>query len=200
MFDAPSSFFGAVGIFYGLILPFMLLQIITLLFIPSIVLGGGGKVFSVGKAIYCYLLQSVGILLMTLGGLPAIYGVLARQSYDSTTYLALLIVFAVGGFTFLWHDHLARTVDGTARAVPHAIYLFTFKMLGYLMSMLSGISLLLTILLGSQNPTAEWWVMPTILLFFGLLLTWCTRFEDSISGVSAQRQGQKTQQGMMKKR
>ncbi|MBI3331769.1 hypothetical protein HYZ99_02305 [Candidatus Peregrinibacteria bacterium] len=178
MFDAPSSLFGVVGVFYGLLLPLVILHIITLLFIPSVVLGGGGKVMSVGKAIYCYLLQAVGILLMTLGGLPAIYGVLARQPYESTTYLALLIVFASGGLTFLWHDHMARGIEGGARAVPHAIYLFTFKVMGYIMTLLSAMSLLLTLLLGTQAPTVDWWVMPTILLLYGLLLSWCTRSED----------------------
>ena len=60
-----------------------------------------------------------------------------------------------------------------------------------------GQILLLTILLGSQNPTVDWWVMPVILLSFGLLLTWCTRFENTSSPM--QKHGQKGQ-GMMKKR
>lgn len=178
MFDAPSSLFGVVGVFYGLLLPVALLLIITLMFIPSVVLGGGGKVMQVGKAIYCYLLQAVGIMLMTLGGLPAIYGVLARQPYESSTYLALLIVFATGGLTFLWHDHLARTVDGASRAVPHAIYLYTFKVLGYIMMVLSAVSIVLTLLLGSDIPAADWWVMPLMLLLYGILLSWCTRFDQ----------------------
>ena len=137
MFEAPSVFFSMVGIVYGLILPLVILHLIAVLFIPVMVSGTGAKVVGSGRAIYCYLLQALGVLLMTLGGLPAVYGVLAREPYDSSTYLALLIVFSAGGLTFLWHDHLVRTVDSASRSVPHAIYFFTFKVIGYLLTLLS---------------------------------------------------------------
>ncbi len=178
MFDFPTSLFGMVGTVYGLILPLLLLNLIALLFIPSL-MRGGVQAMSVGKAIYCYLLQIIGVLLMTIGGIPAIYGVLASQAYESNTYLALLIVFACGGFTFLWHDHMIRQTDAPSRAVPHAIYVTLFKLLGYLLTLVSALSLLLTMLLGLGTLLPNWWIMPTITLFYGLLLTWCTRSEGN---------------------
>lgn len=180
MFDVPSSLLGMVGAVYGLVLPLLLLNLIALLFIPSL-MRGGVQAMSVGKAIYCYLLQIVGVLLMTLGGIPAIYGVLARETYTSNTYLALLIVFACGGFTFLWHDHTVRMTDAPSRAVPHAIYVTLFKLLGYLLTLVSALSLLLTMLLGYDTVLPNWWIMPSITLFYGLLLTWCTRSENGTS-------------------
>lgn len=177
MFEAPSALFSMVGVVYGLVVPLVILHLVAMLFIPVMVSGTGAKVMSSGRAIYCYLLQALGILLMTIGGLPAVYGVLAREPYDSSTYLALLIVFSAGGLTFLWHDHLAHTVDSASRSVPHAIYFFTFKVIGYLLTLLSAVSLLLTMLLGTQDPRGNWWVMPVLLLFYGLLLSWCTRQE-----------------------
>src|SRR3989344_1694294 len=168
------------GIVYGLVLPLLVLHVIAMLFIPGLA-ASGVKVMELGKAIYCFLLQALGILLMTLGGVPAMYGVLAREPYESTTYLALLIVFSAGGLTFLWHDHLARTVDAPSRAVPHAIYFFTFKVLGYLLTLLAAVSLLLTMLLGTADMTGKWWIMPVILLGYGLLLSWCTRSDADIA-------------------
>lgn len=180
MFEAPSALFSVVGIVYGLVLPLVVLHVIAMLFIPGLA-GSGVKVMGLGKAIYCFLLQALGILLMTLGGLPALYGVLAREPYESTTYLALLIVFTAGGLTFLWHDNLARTIDAPSRAVPHAIYFFTFKVLGYLLTLLSAVSLLLTMLLGTADTTGRWWIMPVLLLAYGLLLSWCTRHDGDIA-------------------
>jgi hypothetical protein len=112
-----------------------------------------------------------------LGGVPALYSVLAGQDYTSTTYLALLIVFGTGGFTFLWHDNLIQKIDEASKAVPQAIYLYTFKFLGYLASLLATLTLLLTMLLGATTPITSWWVMPVIVLAYGLLLLWCTRSE-----------------------
>ncbi len=176
MFSTPIALFSVQGIVYGLLLPLLVLQIIALLLIPAL-LTRGGSADAAGKAIYAYLMQAIGILLMTVGGLPALHSVLSGQDYPSTTYLALLIVFASGGLTFLWHDHLAHTIDGASRAVPEAIYFYTFKLLGFLAALLAAMSLLLTMLLNPESPE-NWWVMPVIILTYGLLLSWCTRTEN----------------------
>ena len=70
MFEAPSALFSMTGIVYGLVLPLLVLHVIAMLFIPGLA-ASGVKVMGLGKAIYCFLLQALGILLMTLGGLPA---------------------------------------------------------------------------------------------------------------------------------
>ena len=170
--------------FYGLTLPIGILLLITVLFVPSLAHSAGVKPMALGKAVYSYLLQATGILLMTLGGLPALYSVVARTQYEASAYLGLLVLFACGGFTFLWHDHAARDLEPAARAVPHAIYLFTFKMMGYVLTLLSILSLVLTILLGMPSEP-NWWIMPTLLLLDGLLLSWCTRDQKAPSPFKA---------------
>src|SRR3989344_625459 len=109
MFEAPSALFSGVGMFYGLTLPIGILMLITVLFVPSLAHSAGVKPMALGKAVYSYLLQATGILLMTLGGLPALYSVVARTQYEASAYLGLLVLFACGGFTFLWHDMLLAT-------------------------------------------------------------------------------------------
>ncbi|MDO8648914.1 MAG: hypothetical protein Q7R81_03960 [Candidatus Peregrinibacteria bacterium] len=174
MSAAPASLFGVVGILYGVLVPLAILGVIAIVFIPSIHIPGA-KPWAVGKAIYCSFMQALGLLLMTIGGLPAVYGVLARQPYESVIYIALLLVFSAGGLTFLWHDHLLRSVDENSRSVPSAIFFLMFKVLGYGSVLFAALSLVLTMLLGFEEE--EWWVMPTIMLLYGLLLSWCTRFE-----------------------
>src|SRR3989338_4371203 len=111
--------FGTPEAVYSLLLPLALLQFFALLFIPSILLPGT-KPPHVAKAIYCYLLQTVGVLLMSGSGIPAIYAVVTQTEVGGRTYLALLLLFLAGGITFLWHEHLSLQVEKPSRAVPFA--------------------------------------------------------------------------------
>lgn len=157
-----------------------------LLFIASL-LAPGAKPAGVGKAVYCYSMQAFGIFLMSAGGLPALYGVteklaLGIETYSTETYLALLLLFAAGGLLFLWHEQLAEKIDDASGAVCAVLFWFTFKAVGLVLALFSGLSLLLTMLLVRPLP-AEWWVEPLILLFYGLLLSWCTRMpREEIQG------------------
>ncbi len=164
--------FEMVGTFYSVIVPIALLLIVTLLFIASM-LQPGAKPKQVGEAIYCYLMESVGISLMTLGALPTIVSVLNGHGYSSIAYLGLLFVFAIGGIVFLWHDHHEQMIDAASKAIPEAIYFSVFKILGHFIALFAGLSLLLTIIFGAASGD-EWWILPTVLLCYGLLLCWCT--------------------------
>ncbi len=175
---------GNVGLLFALQLPLYILLLLAFLFVPSI-LTAGARSLSVGKAIYCFLMQGVGVVMMSMGALPALYSVLAnkvvgQQPFTTNTYLGLLIVFAVGGLIFLLHEHLARTVDEPSRAIPYAIYFFTFKIIGVLALLFGCMGLLLSMLFGIANTTAGWWIMPTIILLYGLVLSYCTRLESLV--------------------
>jgi len=175
------TIFELVGMFYSLVLPLLLLFIMTLIFIASMQ-QPGAKAKQVGEAIYSYLMQTVGVILMTIGALPTIYSVLSGRGYSSITYLGLLMVFSIGGVIFLWHDHHEQAIDTASKAVPGAIYFYMFKILGHLLTIFAGLSLLLTIIFsGGGDP--EWWMTPMIMLFYGLLLCWCTT-EDSVGQTS----------------
>ena len=110
------SIFGSAGLLYGLLLPLITIVLFTLIAIPSF-LSSSKNIDGVSKAVYCYLSQLVGILLMTLGALPTVFAVLAGTPLSTPTYLSLLATFSAGGLTFLWHDALVQTVASSARAV-----------------------------------------------------------------------------------
>ncbi|PIR49406.1 hypothetical protein COU79_05045 [Candidatus Peregrinibacteria bacterium CG10_big_fil_rev_8_21_14_0_10_54_7] len=168
-----TAMFGFVSVFYGILVPLLLLQSLTLLFIPSM-MKNGAQPRKVGEAIFCYLMQSLGILLMTAGALPTLVSVLAGVELAGTTYFTLLVIFAAGGILFLWHDNAVHAIDEAFRAVPGAIFLIMFKIIGYAIVLLWVLSLITTLMNGIPED-AGWWIMPLVMILYGLLLAWCTR-------------------------
>jgi hypothetical protein len=168
-----SGLLSSTGMLYGVIVPLVLVQIIALLFVPSL-LAAPAKARAVGDAIHCYFLQIFGVLLMTIGALPTVFSVLAGISYTGGTYFGLLLVFAVGGALFLWQDQRARFLDASARAVPAAIFLTMFKIIGQVILVLASLSFLLSITLG-DTAVEGWWVMPVLMAIYGALIAWCTK-------------------------
>lgn len=171
-----TAIFSIRGLFYGLILPILIVELLALVLIPSL-LRTGAKPKATMEALYCYLMLGVGVLLMTIGALPTVYSVLAGITYTSETYIALLLVFASGGAVFLWHDNHVRTIDSASQAVPAALYFYLFKIIGRLLTLLAAISLSLNIILG-ETTLPGWWITPLVILLYGLLLSWCTREEE----------------------
>lgn len=175
MTESPFlSMFDLVGLFYGVVVPLIVVQLIILFLIPSI-LKGNAKTEEIGKAIYCFLSEGLGLILMTVGGVPTLYSVLAQSPLQDTQYIALLLVFATGGFTYLWHDHFLKSISAPARSVPHTIYFFTIKFLSHAMVLFASLSLLLKATLVESDFEPHWWVMHTVILLYGIILWWCTR-------------------------
>lgn len=163
---------GSPTVLYGVIVPLLLVVLLAVVFIPS-ALTAPGKARSIGEAIHCYFMQGFGVLLMTVGSLPTVYSVLAGISYSSGTYFGLLLVFAGGGAVFLWQDLRAASLDAQARAVPAAIFLAAFRIIGQVTLSLAILSFLLSITVGSTDM--GWWVMPVLMGIYGGLIAWCTR-------------------------
>ena len=176
--SAPfSAMFSAVGLFYGVLVPLVLVQLFAFLYIASL-LRGNGTVPGVGRAVYCYFAQSLGIVLMTVSALPALHGVLSGEQYIPHTYLALLFGFAFGGLSFLWHDMLVRDVDPASRAVPGTIHFYLWKLIGFSALLLGTLSLMLRVIFTQLVPTSTaGWAMHGVIILYGLVLTWCTSSE-----------------------
>ena len=173
MIENPlTTIFGFIGSFYGLVVPLCTLFFITILFLASMTVAGA-KPKEIGKAIYTYVMHGTSILLMTIGALPTVFSVFAGVSYTGRTYIALLLVFAAGGLLFLMQDQEVRSLDNASKSIPEAIYMTTLKIIGNLLAVLSGLSIVLNIILASFQT--GWWVTPFVLLLYGLLLSWCTR-------------------------
>lgn len=168
-----SLMFQSVGLFYGLLLPVAVVSLFCLFLLVGLS-RGGARVEDVTLAIYCYLAQSLGIMLMTAGGLPALHSVFAGATLSSATYLGLVLTFAFGGILFLWHDSKLVRLNELAKSVPHAVFLYSWKFIGLLITMFSALSFILRLLFYFEGGNADWWVMHTVMLIYGLLLSWFT--------------------------
>lgn len=170
---------GFMSMFSVLLLPLAVIQLFALIFIPSMLVPGA-KPMAVGKAVYAYTMQTVGIILMVAGAFPALYGVLQKlvypeELYTTEIYIALLVLFATGGLLFLWHEQMAQTVDEMSRRVTDALFWFFWRAVGTLSVIVAVLSLLLTMLLTPQPLEPGWWIMSTLILAFGWLLCYATR-------------------------
>jgi hypothetical protein len=183
MFDiAPLlNIFSADTALIIVIVPMVVVQLLALIFIPSM-LQSGAKAKAVAKAVYCYLMQSVGIILMTIGVLPTLYSVFGRFAFTGTTYIGLLILFGSGGMILLWHDQMARTIDSVSRSVPAVIYYLSLRIIGNLLALFSTISLVLLVIMGGASVPG-WWVQPMTMLLYGGALAWFSNAEGQDAGV-----------------
>lgn len=170
---------GFASMFSLLIVPLAIVQLFAVLFIPSMLVPGA-KPMAVGKAVYAYTMQTVGIILMVGGAFPALYGVLQKlvypeELYTTEIYIALLVLFATGGLLFLWHEQMAQSVDEMSRRVTAALFWFFWRAVGALSLIFAVLSLLLTMLLTPQPLEPDWWIIPVLTLAFGWLLCYATR-------------------------
>ena len=118
MMDALSTtdMFQSVGLFSGSILPVAILLLFVILVLPGLARPGAHPEH-LSKAAYCYLAESLGIILMSTGGLPAVYAVFSQEHLSTGTYMGLLLLFSIGGVVFLWHDSMLRSVASSSRAM-----------------------------------------------------------------------------------
>ena len=175
MIDTPlfAAMFSFTGVLYGLIIPVVLFMSIAILFIPCM-LHMGAKPKGVGKALYCFGMQGLGILLMTAGALPTVISVLTQVNLAGATYFTLLFLFAVGGIVFLWHDNMIHEIDAGSRAVPEAIFHTVIRLIGGLTVVIWFLSFIIS-LFGGGILGGAWWVMPIVMMVYGGVLLWCVR-------------------------
>ncbi len=161
------------------LLPLGVLLVLSLALMPCL-MAPGAKMGSSMKALYCYSMQCLGISMMTAGALPAVYGVLEKFSigaerFSAEMYLSLLVLFSAGGVTFLWHEQTAEKIDDASRRVPALLFWYSFKSIGYVLTLIAALSLLFTMLL-IRPLGVSWWITPVVIFLYGLLLSWCTRW------------------------
>ncbi len=171
---STTAMFQSVGIFSGFLLPIGVLLLFVVLVIPGLS-REGMKPEQLARATYGYLAEALGIILMTAGGLPAMYAVIAQQSLDSNTYLGLLILFIIGGVTYLWHDAKLAKVDAISKSIPSALFFYSWKFIGLIIVLFTSLSFVLELLVNTGNQTAGWWNVYAVMCAYGLILTWFTK-------------------------
>lgn len=173
----PSSLdalFQNVGLPYGMLLPVAVVALLSLVALAGII--RGGNPWEIAYATYCYAAEAVGIILITTGSLPVLLAVLTGQLLGSDTYIGLLFVFATGGIVFLWHDAKLRGIDASARAVPGALFFFSWKLIGLLLASFALLSLILSIVI--QTVAFQSAIMHVTVLAYGVVLGWFTQVQE----------------------
>lgn len=166
-----TEMFQAVGLSYGWSMPVLLLIGLAVLSLATA--KDGGTSAERVRAVYCHLMEFIGVLLMTAGALPALYAVFSMQPLSQMTYIGLLLVFAAGGLLFLWNDARLNEIDAAARATADALFLHVWKLMGILVVIFTALSLLLRMLLEADRAEG-WWVLHLTMLLYGFILCWFT--------------------------
>lgn len=175
----PSSLDGVfqnINLPYGMMLPVGVCALLSLVALAGMI--RGANAWDVAYATYCYFAQAVGVILIATGSVPVLHAVLSSQLLDNDVYLGLLFAFALGGILFLWHDAKLRHIDASAKAIPHALFFFTWKLISlmiaaYALMTLSLVTILFITTDGATFPMQHGYVLLTMLIF-GLCLGWFT--------------------------
>lgn len=170
-----DSLFQNVGLPYGMLLPVAVVSLLALVALAGI--SRGGNPWDIAYATYCYFAEAIGIILITTGSLPVLLAVLTGQLLSSDTYVGLLFVFAIGGILFLWHDAKLRAIDASAKAVPGALFFFSWKLIGLLLAAFALLSLILSVVIETIQLQSA--VMHVTVLVYGVALGWFTQVQRS---------------------
>lgn len=169
-----QNFFGALSSVYAVLLPIFFVQMLALAFIPSM-LSPGARAKEIGRALYCYTMMAVGVVIMSISGVPAAYGLLTDAALGQNIYLSLLLMFAIGGLTFLVYEHTSHALDAASKAVPHALFFYTMKFAGAMMVILATLYLAMTMIFAEIGTVlSDFWITPLIFILYGILLSACT--------------------------
>jgi hypothetical protein len=171
--------FSSSGILLALTLPVVILQLVALLMLPGL-LRPGMNPMDVGRATYAYLAQSFGVLLLSAGGLPIAYALLASVPLTGEMWTGLLLIFAIGGILFLSHDAHAAVIDSASRAVPAAIFFFSWKLIGLIITLLTATSFVVRLIMSNGGGDPQWWVMHIVVLLYGVILSWFTHMPTEV--------------------
>jgi uncharacterized membrane protein len=150
-------------------IPVIMMLVFGILMIASFVGSPGANLEHVGRAILCYLMKSFGLALMVLSFGPVLLNVLTGGVITMQALIAPILVFTIGAWCMVQFNITAQTIEPSARAIPHAIFLFTFEFIGIIVSIVSGLSLITSILY--VDNFHDWaYQLPVVGLLIGLLI------------------------------
>ncbi len=163
----PLYSFSIFEPLYALTIPGVLFIIFTLLMIGSLLMTPHARPEDIAKATLCYILKGFSLVLIGIGATPVIYMVLVGSLVPTEPLLGLAAIFLMGIGLFVHSNQVSHTIDAAAVAVPRAIFHVGCEALGLIISVVSGLALLVTFLVTKQ---LSGWAIPTTTLILGILL------------------------------
>lgn len=164
------SLFSPFGLMLLIGLPILVVHMFALIMLPGMI-RPGTNAESVGHAAFRFMVKSLGIIFLSVSGIPTLYSVLVGAPLSGMTYTALLLIFALGGILFLTQDHVLSGIDPASRTIPATIFFFTWKFIGLLLVLFGALTLILRLLLTQDTLSTGWWAMHIVLMAHGGLLS-----------------------------
>lgn len=144
----------------------ILVIIFTLLLIPSLLVPGA-KPEAAAKAIGCYVLKTIGLLLLASSVIQLMYGLVSLQLPDPGTLSLLVLLLVVGLGIMVHQSRIVATIDEASVSVVRLVFCHTCEMIGKLITLGTGLWLMINLLLLQQVADGA---MAGTLLLLGLLL------------------------------
>jgi len=170
---------------FGLVFAVIVLQLIVFLLLVK-PMSESKSPTKFGKAIFSYVMMTIGVILMSLSAIPTTISVLSSTAFNPEVYLSLLLVFAMGGLMFLWNDYRLREIDEKTKAIPGVMYFFVMKAIGQLSLVLAVLYLTLTIVLGDIG-TPGWWSIPLTIALYGIVMSVLTTTDGLMTAPGGKR-------------
>lgn len=172
MLDSTLAYLPDLLVFS--VLGLLLMHLMVGLFLMNHLSGSTDPTHS-AEAVFGYTAQAFGIVLMSIGGIPALYGVLAERSLPVVAYLGLLLVFAIGGLLFMWQDTALRSLPKASTIIPASLSHVLWRFVGLLVMTVSLLSFLLQLLVDTPTLERSFWALHLTGMFYGMLLLLATR-------------------------
>jgi|GEM_PF-1396332 len=139
----------------------------VLILIPGLMVPGA-KAEKITKATTCYLIKTIGMLLVGVSVIQILYGFMTLNLPEFPSLFAVLLVLVIGlGLIVHMSRVIHETVDDASETVPRLVFSHTLEVVGILITVVAGLSMILTFIL-RQN--LDGWEMPATMLLVGILL------------------------------
>ena len=146
--------------------------LVGLLFTPAMIHNREADPKEVGKAIYVYLMLTVGVIMIVSGVLPLLVSFFSLSRLQPVVY-GIIGMLIIGGslIVFLLSSRMCSQFDARAATVPRAIYFCMFYLIGALFSTVGILYFLASAMfrleIGQVYQPVSWWVLPLSLFFIG---------------------------------
>ena len=148
-----TSFFGILAMF-------------TLIMIAGLQVTGA-KPEAVAKATSCYIMKTFGLVVLGLSAVQVTFALITLQLPDIQSLLGLVLLFVIGIGIMVYESGIVSGIDAASKSVPHAIFNYSAKLIGGVIAVISGLSLMMTFILGRS---VAGWEMSASLLLLGCIL------------------------------
>lgn len=172
-----------------LYIPLSLAVVFAIVFIPSL-LSADAKPEGIARAISSYILQTIGVIVLALSAIQLTYALITMQLPELPTLYALILLFCLGIGILVHQSKKVAEIEEASALVPHLIFVHTLEIVGSLVALVSGLSVIITFIV-SKNFMG--WQMSATMFLLGVTLM-------MLSSVHIEKRNKKVRRVIKKKR